>query len=219
MLRHRMCLSSNIVGKTLVLCAISACTANSPELPVSLEEPASVENGTFTVVGTAPQASRSSPSVVILQPHSQVASMVPEEALLLDQLGRTFIPSLIVIRVGQPLFIRNSENDLHNVRIIEGATGEVILNIGMLMGSTYLHTFDRPGTYTIQCDIHTSMFADVVATTAPHSTMTDREGNFTLSEVPAGDYTVTVLFGGSTIERTVQITDAVTPLILRETEP
>ena len=173
----------------------------------------------LTVVGTAPQVSPSSQSVVMLDPHSENESTVPEEALLLDQLGRTFIPSLLVIRVGQPLLIRNSENDLHNVRVIEAATGEMTLNIGMLLGSTYVHTFDRSGTYTVQCDIHTSMFADVVATTSPYSTITDREGNFTLFGVPAGDYTVTVLFGGTTIERVVKITDAATPLVLHKMAP
>ena len=214
-----MRLDSRLAGTALLACAASACSGGPTNLPSPLEEPVPLGKSTLTIVGTAPQANPSTPSVVMLKPHPEVEAAVPSEALLLDQLGRTFIPSLLVIRVGQPLLIRNSENDLHNVRIIEAATGETVLNIGMLMGSTYVHTFNRAGTYSVQCDIHTAMFADVVATTAPHAAMTDREGNFMLSDVPAGDYTVTVLFGGTEIERLVQITDAATPLILQDAAP
>ena len=44
--------------------------------------------------------------------------------------------------------------------------------------------------------------------------VSDRKGNFSLSNVPAGDYTVTVIYGDKQIERVVEITDASGPLIV-----
>ena len=60
----------------------------------------------------------------------------------------------------------------------------------------------------------TSMFADIVVATTPHMAVSDRKGNFSLSNVPAGDYTVTVIYGDKQIERVVEITDAGGPLIV-----
>ena len=179
----------------LLTCATSCCAGESAESPAPPAPIVVAEDEGLVVVGTVPQATRSSRSIVLLEPHVEREDQVPSEAVLLDQLGRTFIPALLLVRVGQPVVIRNSENDLHNVRIIDTATGETLINVGMLMGTTYQHTFARAGTYTVQCDIHTSMFADIVVTTTPHVAVSDREGNFSLSNVPAGDYTVTVIYG------------------------
>ena len=203
------------VARALVfICATSCYTEKSAEPPAPPAAIVAAPDEGLVVVGTVPQATRNSRSVVLLEPHAEREDPVPSEAVLLDQLGRTFIPALLLVRAGQPVVIRNSENDLHNVRIIETATDETLINVGMLMGTTYQYTFARAGTYTVQCDIHTSMFADIVVATTPHMAVSDRKGNFSLSNVPAGDYTVTVIYGDKQIERVVEITDASGPLIV-----
>jgi hypothetical protein len=39
----------------------------------------------------------------------------PAEPLLLDQVGCEYHPNMVVVRVGQPLKIRNSDDTLHNI--------------------------------------------------------------------------------------------------------
>ena len=214
MLGPRMRWNAPAARALLFICATSGCTGESAEPPAPRAAIVAAPDEGLVVVGTVPQATRSSRSVVLLEPHAEREDPVPSEAVLLDQLGRTFIPALLLVRAGQPVVIRNSENDLHNVRIIETATGETLINVGMLMGTTYQYTFAHAGTYTVQCDIHTSMFADIVVATTPHMAVSDRKGNFSLSNVPAGDYTVTVIYGDKQIERVVEITDAGGPLIV-----
>ena len=219
MLRRRMRWNFVVARAILLVCMMSGCTEGLEGPPAPPEGAISAENHHLTVVGTVPQSTRYSRSVVFLEPHTAFEAPVPAEAMLLDQLGRTFIPALLVVRVGQPVVIRNSENELHNVRVVDTATGNTLINIGMLLGATYQHTFTRAGIYTVQCDIHNSMFADIVATTTPYVAVSDREGHFSLSDVPVGDYTLTVLYGDRQIERVVEIGESGAPLVIDETVP
>ena len=51
-----------------------------------------------------------------------------------------------------------------------------------------LITFDQPGVVKIYCEIHKHMRSLLVVLDTPWFTETDTNGNFTLTDVPPGDY-------------------------------
>lgn len=199
-----------------VVVMAAACASEPPRPPTPPTEPVAVKPA-HTVGGKVPRATGTSfPSIVLLEPHAPVNGAVPAEPAIIDQLGRTFIPNLVLIRVGQAVEFRNSEHELHNVRVIENATGRMLLNVGLLIGVAHRYTFDRPGSYSVQCDLHPAMFADIIATTTPYGAISDREGKFVLSDVPAGIYDLVVRYGDKTIRRVVQVDSSMAELVVEE---
>jgi plastocyanin len=198
-----------------VLALIAAACAGESPAPPTPTEPV-VAKPTQTVAGKAPRASGSFPSIVVLEPRAPVKVPVPTQPAVMNQLGRTFIPNLLLIRAGQAVEFRNSEHEPHNVHVVETATGTTLLNVGMLIGVFHRYAFDRPGTYSVQCDLHPEMFADIVVTTTPYVATTDRDGKLVVSDVPLGAYDLIVRYGDKVIRRPVEIDGSVSELIVEE---
>ena len=172
--------------------------------------------GAQVVAGTAPLPADGLPSVIMLMPQDSIADPVPTDVAIMDQFGIAFLPTLLLVRAGQPLEFRNSEEVPHNVHVVETATGSTLLNVATTMGEPYQHTFDRTGGYAVSCDLHPGMSAFVLVVSAPYATVAGDDGAFLLSDVPAGAYTLTVWSADPErrIERPVQITDGRTELTL-----
>ena len=115
----------------------------------------------------------------------------PGEAALLDQTKCEYQPYVMGMQAGQKLKIRNSDATLHNVnaqpKINKG------FNIGQpVKGSVAERTFDKPEEEFVRfkCDVHPWMFAYVGVLDHPYFAVTDKDGSFKISGVPAGKYTV-----------------------------
>jgi hypothetical protein len=50
--------------------------------------------------------------------------------------------------------------------------------------------FDRAGLVTVRCDIHEHMRALILVLETPYFTITDAQGHFRLTNLPAGHFTV-----------------------------
>ncbi len=48
--------------------------------------------------------------------------------------------------------------------------------------------FDKPGAVELGCEIHAHMSGVILVLDTPHFTRTDAQGNFRLSNLPAGQY-------------------------------
>jgi plastocyanin len=154
----------------------------------------------------------------MLVPEIPVESPVPEEPALIDQYGTAFWPKLLVVRPGQPVDFKNSEDVLHNVHVIEAETRETEFNVGTPVVGAYRHVFEKEGAYDVSCNIHPSMAAFVIVTAAPFVAVADSQGNFALEAVPEGAYDVRVwnLDPKRRIERKVSIDAATKSLTLTD---
>ncbi|HEY7698955.1 MAG TPA: plastocyanin/azurin family copper-binding protein [Vicinamibacteria bacterium] len=150
------------------------------------------EAATAGLVGKAPPATGGYPSVILLAPEIPVEIPIPEEPALMDQYGTAFRPKLLVVRPGQPVDFKNSEDVLHNVHVIESETRETEFNVGTPVVGAYRHVFEREGAYDVSCAIHPSMAAFVIVTAAPYFAVADSQGNFELEAIPEGTYEVRV---------------------------
>lgn len=83
----------------------------------------------------------------------------------------------------------------------------------MAFGS-YNHKFERPGFYTVTCDIHSTMRADILVTASPYTAKTDRNGTFAIENVPAGNYALTLYAGGAPAKKSVVVKEGRTEIVL-----
>lgn len=115
---------------------------------------------------------------------------VPSQPVVIDQRGCVYVPRVIGARVGQTLQVRNSDSLLHNVHSV--STRQNAFNIGQpIQGMTNdFRLKDEEVMLPIKCDVHRWMTTYVGVVQHPYFAVTDREGRFTIGDVPPGSYTL-----------------------------
>ena len=103
-----------------VIIALSACNSSQPP---SKTAPAPAATSS-EVTGIVPKN-----AIVTLLPASG-APPVPAEPAVLDQRSKQFLPHTLLVRVGQPVEFRNSEDLPHNVSVTRRESGSEVFNVG-----------------------------------------------------------------------------------------
>jgi len=114
------------------------------------------------------------------------------EATLLDQIGCMYEPYVMGVVASQKFKVKNSDATLHNVHNTPKVAGNKEYNIGQpLKGQVNEFVFEKPEILMrFKCDVHPWMFAYVGVVEHPYFAVTDKDGNFKISGVPDGKYTV-----------------------------
>ena len=186
--------------------ALTGCNSSAPPAaPASTAAPAATSS---EVTGIVPKN-----AIVTLLPASG-APAVPAEPAVMDQRSKQFIPSTLIVHVGQPVEFRNSEDMPHNVAVVRRESGAELFNISTEANQKYVHTFDRVGQYDVKCDIHEGMQALVIAARGPMTTIAADDGRFSIPNVAFGSYTASVTFAGQTAEYPLAVNGARTELKL-----
>ena len=112
------------------------------------------------------------------------------ESPLLDQIGCIYEPYVMGVVAGQSFKVKNSDPTLHNVHSTPKINKE--FNFGQpLKDQVNEKVFDQPEILVrMKCDVHPWMFAYIGVTENPYFAVTDKDGNFKISGVPDGKYTV-----------------------------
>jgi hypothetical protein len=110
----------------------------------------------------------------------------------LDQVGCEYVPYVMGVQAGQHFDVKNSDPTLHNVHTQPRVEGNKEKNIGQpVKGQVNDFVFDKPEVLVkFKCDVHAWMFAYVGVVDHPYFAVTDKDGNFKISGLPAGDYTI-----------------------------
>ena len=127
-------------------------------------------------------------------------------APLLDQVGCEYTPYMLGVQAGQSFNVKNSDSVLHNVHAMpKPGGGNKEKNIGQpVKGMVTPFVFEKPEVLVkFKCDVHPWMFAYVGVVEHPYFAVTDKDGNYKITGLPAGDYTVEVthLKAGSKTEK------------------
>jgi plastocyanin len=107
----------------------------------------------------------------------------------LDQNGCAFKPHVAFVPMGAELAILNSDGILHNIHTYSEKNPAI--NIAQPgFKKRLVQTFTQPEVIRVACDVHNWMGGYIVVVDHPYYSITDAEGNFELTNVPAGTYTV-----------------------------
>ncbi len=169
------------------------------------QESAGTNGGEPSVAGRAPAAAGGLPAVVTLEPADGHSVQLPDAPALMDQYALSFLPQLLVVRTGQAVEFRNSEEVSHNVRVVDVTADSTLFNVATPQGEPYLHEFPRAGEYTVACDIHPGMTAFILAVDASYATVAEEDGAFAFADVPPGAYTLRVWHPDATQRSTRQV--------------
>ena len=201
-----------------ILLAAAVATAGCSTAPADSTAPAiaAADTGSQNITGTAPPASGNFPSLVILEPIGGGTPTPQTTTPTMDQVQQTFIPSILLVRTGQPVDFVNHDEVLHNVRVKDDETKESAFNVAIPTGEKFTHTFERDGFYDVGCDIHPGMSAQILSTTNPWTVVADPSGAFSIANLPNGPYKATVYAGAQTVETEVNIGAGATALDLRK---
>ncbi len=123
----------------------------------------------------------------------------PEKHVVIDQKGLMFHPHVVAIQAGTTVDFLNSDNVAHNV-FWPSISGNKKLghNMGTWpKGERKPFKFDTPGVASLLCNVHPEMSAYVVVSPTPYFAETDESGNYTISNVPDGNYNVTAWHEGA----------------------
>ncbi len=114
------------------------------------------------------------------------------DAPVMDQVGCMYEPYVMGVVTGQKFKVKNSDATLHNVHNTPRVTGNKEYNIGQAVkGQMNDFSFDKSEILMrFKCDVHPWMFAYVGVVEHPYFAVTDKDGNFKISGVPDGNYTV-----------------------------
>jgi len=152
-------------------------------------------------------------AIVTLIPASGAPPM-PAGPAVMDQVSKQFLPATLLVRVGQRVEFRNSEDMPHNVAVTRRESGTEVFNVGTEPHQKYDHTFDRVGQFDVKCDIHEGMDATVIVARGPMTTIAGDDGTFSLPNVAFGSYTLSLSYSGQTVEQAVEVSGARTEVKL-----
>jgi plastocyanin len=113
-------------------------------------------------------------------------------AVVLDQKGCVYTPTILAVQTGQKIVVKNSDTCIHNVHAKPTVDGNEEHNdVQMPGGADLTYTFPKPEPFLkFQCDVHPWMFAWVTIVDSPYFAVSDKDGKFTIKNVPPGKYTV-----------------------------
>src|SRR5580692_608038 len=106
----------------------------------------------------------------------------------IEQRDRRFVPDMVVIPAGSTVSFPNFDPIFHNVFSLSKAKSFDLGNYRE--GQSRLVTFPAPGVVAVYCHLHSNMAASIVVAPSRWAVRVDKDGVFSLKEVPAGTYTV-----------------------------
>ncbi|MBI2083548.1 MAG: carboxypeptidase regulatory-like domain-containing protein [Deltaproteobacteria bacterium] len=116
------------------------------------------------------------------------AAAAATPSVTVDQNNCMYRPRVTVMAPGQKLLVKNSDPVLHNVHCYQET--KTCFNQAQMKGAKDIEKDLGAGVYKMKCDVHPWMTGYVIANENPFVAVTGDAGDFTLSNVPAGTYTV-----------------------------
>ena len=177
-----------VLGTSLKLAYAQAFVEGRVELPKTRSAPVMTKR--YEVVTTGGVLGTSPPLAVVYlegsfpKPANLPAKQVAQKDLL-------FVPALLPVQVGTKVEFPNLEKDTyHNIFSYSPAKRFDLGRYRPDEKPVPSQVFDVAGLVTLRCDIHEHMRGLILVLDTPHFVMTDDDGNFRLSGLPSGRYTL-----------------------------
>jgi plastocyanin len=136
-----------------------------------------------------------------------------------DQKECVFVPRVVVVPAGGTVEFLNNDRLLHNLHAASPRENPAF-NRTQPKGRTIPIVFKRPEIIRVDCDLHPWMRAWVVVAEHPFYALTDEHGEFSLANVPAGQYALQIWQESlGTVTRAVAVSDAPVTTVTVELTP
>lgn len=148
-----------------------------------------------TVVGTVTieELGSAAEAVIYLEGDGGATRPLPasDRRVVVDQKGLRFVPHVLAIPVGTSVEFSNSDAVLHNI-FAPGQGGETFDLGTWPKGEVRSYRFDHPGVSVLLCKVHPEMEAYIVVVPTSLYAVSNATGEFRMSGVPPGAYTLRV---------------------------
>lgn len=141
----------------------------------------------------------------------------PAKHAVVDQKKLTFIPHIVPVLKGTTVDFLNSDPVGHNVYWPAVAGNKKMTNnLGTWpQGVKKSFTFTNLGDVPLLCNVHPEMSGYIVVVPTPYFAVADKEGNYEITDVPPGHYTLkTWNEEAKPITQAVDVTDTLTTVNL-----
>ena len=132
--------------------------------------------------------------VVYLKDVDAKSTGASAKPLEIEQKACNYHPYVSAVQTGQTITVHNNDPVLHNVHPTPRVPGNPEANKAQLpKGAPLDFVFTKPEMFLrFKCDVHPWMFAYVNVFDNPYHAVTDENGNFKITDVPPGKYTLVV---------------------------
>ncbi len=138
------------------------------------------------------EGSPSNANVLVYIEHVDSSFAAPQKHALMNQKDLMFIPEVLPVLTGTTVDFLNSDNVLHNVFTESKCAGN--FNLGTWQkGQIRSYTFNKPDCFaTILCDVHPDMQAWIAVLQNPYFSLTNKNGEYEIKNLPPGNYQLKV---------------------------
>ena len=125
-------------------------------------------------------------------PAAMSATAPVSPAVTMDQVGCKYVPHVVAVMRGGSVEFRNSDGTMHNIHTLPTAQGSQSIDISQVArGAPQAKQFNQAETMIpVRCNNHPWMNAFVNVSATPFFAVTDADGHFSVSGLPAGTYTL-----------------------------
>jgi plastocyanin len=166
-----------------------AAPAEAPSMPPPVAPLPAAALATVTVSGTVSGGGAQGPGGAVIwlkRANGETPRPSPARGKVITQVGKMFVPRVLVVPVGSKVAFRNDDPIFHNIFSLSKPNE---FDTGLYkQGATYTETFRHPGAVQLLCNIHASMLGFVVVVDTPYYAEAEGSGAFAIKGVPPGDY-------------------------------
>ncbi|CAN5370184.1 hypothetical protein BH20VER3_BH20VER3_11950 [soil metagenome] len=186
MLKFRVLVSISLLCLSLPrLCPGQATIEGTVQLPKTTFAP--VGNERYEIVSKGGVLATDPPrAVVYLEGHFPPSTEKPLQSVTQKDLA--FRPALLAIPVGTKVEFPNEDDTYHNIFSYSPAKRFDLGRYPPEENPPPFQIFHKPGLVTLRCDIHEHMRGLILVLDTPYFTITDAQGHFRLTNLPAGHF-------------------------------
>ena len=146
-------------------------------------------------------------AVVIVKATKGKPLTVPTDPVTFDQKGCDYNPHVLAFPAGSTIRVLNPDGVLHNVHVQGKVNPEANRAMPKFQKQVDWKIEKPEEPIAVKCDAHPWMHAYWFSMDQPYYAVTDADGNFKITDLPAGDYEIEVwheVLGKATEKATVQ---------------
>jgi plastocyanin len=125
-------------------------------------------------------------TLVWIEPVGSRAPRVTPSTFQIVTRNKTLVPHVLAIPAGSTVTFPNDDPISHNLFSLSSNNA---FDLGLYRkGAGKSQKFDTPGIVNVYCNVHPNMSAVIQVMATPYFAFADGNGNFTVTNVPAGKY-------------------------------